>query len=91
MQFTFNPGITFLPSSQGKGQGGAGEFYGTNPYISGGLMWHPIAELGLTASIAKPIRSGTNSFDRNLIYSRVPFFSGGLNWHLNPRILLQGQ
>ena len=41
LQFTFNPGINFLPPSQGDGQGGAGEFYGTNPYISGGFLWHP--------------------------------------------------
>ena len=90
-QFTLSPGISFLPSSQGKGQGGAGEFYGTSPYISGGLLWNPIHEIGITASIAQPLGTGTNSFDRNLKYSRVPVFSGGLNWHLNPRIALQGQ
>ena len=91
LQFTFSPAVSYLPSTQGKGQGGRGTFYGTNTYISGGLLWHPIPELGLTASIAKPVGSGTNSFDRNLKYSRVPIFSGGLNWHLNPRIALQGQ
>ena len=62
-QFTFTPGISFLPSSQGKGQGGSGEFYGINPYISGGLLWHPSPEIGLTASISQPI-GVTNSFDR---------------------------
>ena len=90
-QFTFNPGIKFLPPSQGKGQGGEGEFYGTNPYISGGLLWHPIPEIGVTASVAQPLGSGTNNFDRNLKYSKVPVFSGGINLHLNPRIALQGQ
>ena len=90
-QFTFTPGISFLPSSQGEGQGGAGEFYGTNPYLSGGLLWHPIPEVGLTTSIIQPFGTGTNSFNRNLNYSRVPVLSGGLNWHLNPRIALQGQ
>ena len=89
-QFTFTPGISFLPSSQGKAQGGSGKFYGTNPYISGGLLWHPIPQLGLTASIAPPHGNGTNSFDRNLKFSRNPVVSGGLNWHLNPRIALQG-
>ena len=53
--FTVSPGISLLPSSQGKGQGGSGEFYGTNPYISGGILWHPIPELGLTASISQPL------------------------------------
>lgn len=90
-QFTFAPGISFLPSSQGKGQGGAGEFYGNNFYISGGLLWHPIPEIGFTASIAKPLGTGANSFDSNLRYSNVPVYSGGLSWHLNPRIALQGQ
>ena len=91
LQFTFNPGINFLPPNQGKGQGGAGEFYGTNPYISGGLLWHPIPEIGVTGSVAQPLGSGNNNFDRNLKYSKVPIFSGGINLHLNPRIALQGQ
>ena len=90
-QFTFNPGISFLPTSQGREQGGAGEFYGTNPYVSGGLLWHPIPEAGVTASVAQPIGSGTNNFDKNLKYSKVPIFSGGISLHLNPRIALQGQ
>ncbi len=90
-QFTFNPGINFLPHSQGKGQGGAGEFYGSNPYMSGGLLWRPMPEINVTASIAQPIGSGSNSFDKNLEYSKVPIFSGGINIHLNPRIALQGQ
>ena len=89
-QFTFTPGISFLPSNQGKAQGGSGQFYGTNPYISGGLLWHPIPQLGLTASVAQPFGNGTNSFDKNLKFSRKPVISGGLNWHLNPRIALQG-
>ena len=90
-QFTFTPGINFLPSSQGKGQGGAGEFYGTNSYISGGLHWHPMPEIGLTFSVAQPLGTGNNSFNKNLEYSRVTIYSGGLSWHLNPRIALQGQ
>ena len=90
-QYTFAPGISFLPASQGKGQGGAGEFYGINPYISGGLLWHPIPEIGFTASVSQPLGNGTNNFDRNLRYTKVPILSWGLNWHLNPRIALQGQ
>ena len=90
-QFTLNPGITFLPPSQGEGQGGAGEFYGTNPFMSGGILWHPIPEIGITTSVAQPLGSGNNNFDRNLEYSKVPIFSGGINLHLNPRIALQGQ
>ena len=90
-QFTLNPGVSFLPSKQGRGQGGAGEFYGTNLYISGGLLWKPIHELGLTAAITQPLGGGNNSFDSDRNYSRVSILSGGLNWHLNPRIALQGQ
>ena len=47
-------------------------------------------ELGLTASLAQPIGSGTNSFDADLEFSRVPIYSAGINWDLNPRIGLQG-
>ncbi|MDC3009341.1 hypothetical protein OAZ06_00025 [Synechococcus sp. AH-736-G20] len=89
-QISVAPGITFLPADQGAGQGGAGQFYGTNPYLSGGVLFQPFPELGLTASIAQPIGSGTNSFDADLVFSRVPIFSAGLNWDLNPRIGLRG-
>ena len=65
-QFTFAPAISFLPSNQGKGQGGSGEFYGINPYFSTGLLWQPTPKLGITAGIAQPVGSGTNSFNRNL-------------------------
>ena len=88
-QFTFNPGVSFLPPNQGKDQGGAGKFYGTNIYISGGLLWQPLPQVGVTASIAQPLGSGSNSFNKDLKYSRAPIFSGGLSWHLNPRIALQ--
>ena len=65
-------------------------FYGTNPYISGGVLFQPFPELGFTASIAQPIGSGTNSFDADLVFSRVPILSAGINWDLNPRIGLKG-
>lgn len=90
-QLTLAPGVSVLPPSQGAGQGGAGRFYGTNPTISGGVLWQPIPELGLTASITQPIGSGTNSFDADLQFSRVPILAAGLNWNLNPRIGLRGQ
>ena len=89
-QISVAPGINFLPPDQGANQGGAGQFYGTNPYLSGGVLFQPFPELGLTASIAQPIGSGTNSFDADLVFSRVPIFSAGLNWDLNPRIGLRG-
>ena len=89
-QFSFNPGVSFLPATQGVGQGGAGKFYGTNPYVSGGVLFQPFPELGLTASLAQPIGSGTNSFDADLEFSRVPIYSAGINWDLNPRIGIQG-
>ena len=89
-QFSFNPGVSFLPATQGAGQGGAGTFYGTNPYVGGGVLFQPFPELGLTASLTQPIGSGTNSFDADLQFSRVPIYSAGINWDLNPRIGLQG-
>ena len=88
--FSLVPGISFLPAYQGADQGGAGEFYGTNPFISGGFLFQPIPELGLTASVAQPLGSGTNSFDADLVFSRVPILSAGLNWDLNPRIGFRG-
>ena len=54
-------------------------FYGINPYISGGILFQPFA--GLTASLAKPIGSGTNSFNTDLAFSRVPIYSAGINWN----------
>ena len=91
LQFTLTPGVGFLPPNQGSGQGGSGEFYGTNLYLGGGFLWQPKPQIGLTGSIAQPLGSGTNNFDNNLNFSRVPIISAGINWHLNPRITLQGQ
>ncbi len=91
LQFSFAPGVSWLPATQGSGQGGRGRFYGTNPYLSGGLLWQANQHLGLTASVAQPIGSGSNSFDADLNFSRVPIVSAGLNWDLNPRIGLRGQ
>ena len=54
------------------------------------FLFHPIPRIGLTASLAQPIGSGTNSFDADLQYSRVPIYSAGINWDLNPRIGFQG-
>ena len=88
-QFSFNPGVSFLPATQGKDQGGAGKFYGINPYVGGGVLFQPFPELGLTASIAQPIGSGTNSFNADLQFLRVPIYSAGINWNLNPRIGLK--
>ena len=89
-QFSFIPAVSFLPTMQGIGQGGAGKFYGTNFYVSGGVLFQALPELGLSASITQPIGSGTNSFNSDLIFSRVPIYSAGINWNLNPRIGFKG-
>ena len=91
LQFTFAPGISFLPSNQGARQGGEGKFYGNNSYLSGGLLWQPNPQVGITGTVTQPIGSSTNNFERNRNFSKATVLSGGLNWHLNPRIALQGQ
>ena len=89
-QFTFAPGVSFLPANQGTSQGGAGEFYGNNPFISAGILVQPTPEFGFTTSVLFPVGIGTNSFDADLVFSRVPIISAGLKWDLNPRIGLRG-
>jgi hypothetical protein len=37
-----------------------------------------------------PLGPGTNSFDRNLSFSRVPIYTAGINYAINPRISLEG-
>ena len=85
------PGISFLPSEQGSGQGGASEFYGTNLFIGAGLEWVPTRELSLNASIAQPWGNGTNSFDSDLKYSKVPIYSTGIKWLFSPIVGFTGQ
>jgi hypothetical protein len=89
-QLSFTPGVSFLPSSQGEGQGGSGQFYGNNAFVSGGISWQPSRHLALFTSALMPVGPGNNSFNGKLQYSRVPVLSGGLNWALNPRIALEG-
>ena len=91
LQLSVVPGVSWLPANQGAGQGGSGSFYGTTPYLAAGLLWQANQHLGLTATFAQPIGSGSNSFNADLDFSRVPIYSAGLNWDLNPRIGLRGQ
>ncbi len=86
LEFTVSPGVSFLPNSQGAGQGGAGTFFGTNFTLAAGALWQPTAQLGLYGSALVPLGPGTNTFDTALEFSRVPIFSGGLRYALNPRI-----
>jgi hypothetical protein len=88
-QFTFTPGVSFLPSTQGAGQGGAGTFYGTNITLAAGAAWRLAPQLTLFGSGLLPLGPGTNSFNSQLVFERVPIFTGGLNYALNPRIGLE--
>ena len=85
------PGISFLPSEQGSGQGGAGEFYGTNIFIGAGLEWKPVKELSLSASITHPFGDGTNNFNSDLTYSKVPIYSTGIKFLFSPIVGIEGQ
>jgi hypothetical protein len=91
LALTFTPGVSFLPSSQGSGQGGSGPFYGNNVSVAAGASWRPIPNLTLFGSGLIPMGPGNNSFNNNLVFSRVPILSAGINWALNPRIALEGQ
>ncbi len=87
---SFTPGVSFLPASQGAGQGGSGSFYGTNVTLAAGASWRPIPSLTLFGSGLLPLGPGSNSFNSDLEFSRVPILSAGLNWALNPRIAIEG-
>ena len=91
LALTFTPGVIFLPSSQGSGQGGSGPFYGNSVTMAAGASWRPIPSLTLFGSGLVPFGPGNNSFNGNLVFARVPILTAGLNWALNPRISLDGQ
>ncbi len=91
LALTFTPGVSFLPSSQGAGQGGSGPFYGNNVSVAAGASWRPIPNLTLFGSGLVPLGPGNNSFNGNLVFARVPVLAAGVNWALNPRIALEGQ
>jgi hypothetical protein len=90
LQLSFTPGASFLPATQGAGQGGAGTFFGSSITVSAGLSWRPTPQLNLFASGLLPLGPGTNSFDANLNFGRVPIYTAGLNYAINPRISLEG-
>ncbi len=91
LALTFTPGVSFLPGSQGAGQGGSGPFYGNNVSVAAGASWRPIPSLTLFGSGLLPMGPGNNSFNGNLVFARVPIITAGVNWALNPRIALEGQ
>lgn len=89
VQLTFTPGVSFLPATQGAGQGGAGTFYGTNITVAAGAAWRVAPQLTLFGSGLLPLGPGTNSFNADLAFERVPILTGGVNYALNPRIGLE--
>ncbi|MCP9849768.1 hypothetical protein [Cyanobium sp. Morenito 9A2] len=90
LQVTFTPGASFLPPTQGDGQGGAGTFFGTNLTVAAGVSWRFAPQLSLFGSGLLPLGPGTNSFDGELNFRRVPILTAGLNWAINPRFGLEG-
>jgi hypothetical protein len=89
LQLTFTPGVSFLPSSQGNGNG-SGAFYGTNIFAGAGLIYQPARKIQLFGSATVSVGPGNNSFTNNLAFERVPILTGGLRFNLNPRIALEG-
>lgn len=90
LSFTLAPGVSVLPGSQGGGQGGSGEFYGTSITLGAGVSWRPIPEINFIGSLLVPLGPGTNTFDADLNFSRTPIYTAGLNLAFNPRIALEG-
>ena len=89
LQLSLVPGVSFLPDSQGAGQGGAGEFYGTTISLGLGASYRLGNQVQLFASGLLPFGPGTNAFDGDLVYSRVPILTAGANVAVNPRIGLE--
>ena len=89
VELTFTPGASFLPATQGAGQGGAGQFYGTNITMAAGAAWQPSTQVTLFGSGLLPLGPGTNSFNSDLKFQKIPILTGGLNYALNPRIGLE--
>ena len=88
-QFSFTPGVSFLPASQGNAHG-SGQFYGTNLFLGAGASYRPISRVQFFASALLPLGPGNNSFTSDLSFSKVPVFTGGMRYSLNPRIALEG-
>jgi len=89
LQLYLVPAVSFLPDSQGAGQGGAGEFYGTTISLGLGASYWLGNQVQLFASGLLPFGPGTNAFDGDLVYSRVPILTAGANVAVNPRIGLE--
>jgi hypothetical protein len=89
LQLSFVPAVSFLPDSQGEGQGGAGDFYGTNISLGLGAIYRLGNQVQLFGSAMLPLGPGNNAFDGDLVYSRVPILSAGANIAVNPRIGLE--
>jgi hypothetical protein len=89
LQLSLVPAVSFLPDSQGSGQDGAGEFYGTTISLGLGASYRLGNQVQLFASALLPFGPGSNAFDADLVYSRVPILSAGANIAVNPRIGLE--
>ena len=88
-QLSLVPGVSWLPATQGAGQGGAGTFYGTNLSIGAGSTYRIGDQLNLFSSVMVPLGPGTNAFNAQLNFQRIPIVSVGANYAVNPRIGLE--
>lgn len=86
LHLSLTPLAAFLPSRQGGGQGGAGDFYGTNIAIGLGASYQLSNKIQLFSSTLFPLGPGKNAFNDSLNYERVPIYSAGALVALNPRI-----
>jgi hypothetical protein len=89
LQLSLVPAVSFLPNSQGAGQGGAGTFYGSTISFGGGASYRLGNQVRLFGSAMVPLGPGNNAFNGDLVYSRVPILSAGANIAVNPRIGLE--
>ncbi len=89
LQLSLVPAVSFLPDSQGAGQGGSGSFYGTNVSLGVGANWWVAPQLQLFGSAMLPLGPGHNAFDGQLQFSRVPILTAGAQVAVNPRIGLE--
>ncbi|MBM5792682.1 MAG: hypothetical protein FJ057_01845 [Cyanobacteria bacterium K_DeepCast_0m_m1_088] len=89
LQLSFVPAVSFLPDSQGEGQGGAGTFFGTNVSLGVGANYRLGNQVQLFGSAMVPLGPGTNAFNGNLDFYRVPILSLGTTIAVNPRIGLE--
>ena len=88
LDFNFIPRFILLPSQQSN-RSSSGKFYGSSFGLGTGIEYQIQKNLKSYSSVYRPITSGYNSFDENLLFSKKTIYNLGVVYSLDTQVAIK--